>query len=76
MNKYLIWFHDETEAEIEADKCLITNNGDVKFTTKQGSLVVAYAAGHWLEVTRLEGEPTAEQSDTGYGQEGMGPSLT
>jgi hypothetical protein len=62
MNKYRVRVSDEFEEDIDADKVLITHSGDLKFTNKQSSLLAAYAAGHWLEVSVLEDEPTAEQT--------------
>jgi hypothetical protein len=51
----------DDEWDVEADKCLITSNGDLKFSNKQGALIEAFAAGSWTNVSRYEGAPTSEQ---------------
>lgn len=75
MNKYTVSrfekkYDPETQTEhdvqktqtIEADKAVITSNGDLKLSNKQGGLIRAYARGFWDMCELIEPEPTPEQS--------------
>lgn len=66
MNKYRILINGYANAEVfvEADKALITANGDLKFATKSGMLTVAYSKGYWDFVELIQPEPTPEQIGT------------
>ena len=67
MNKYVVRtvnmgddydYDSSTKLEvIEADNAVVTSNGDLKLTMKQGACVEIYAEGVWKHVRRLEEEP-------------------
>jgi hypothetical protein len=50
--------------EIEADKILILNNGALRFSTKQGTLVAAFGKDVWYNVIRIDDEEEEEESST------------
>ncbi len=64
MNKFQIevFYGPDTELEeVDAHKCLIMGNGQLKFVNQQGNLIKAYNKDAWFAVEQMFEEPTPVQ---------------
>lgn len=64
MNKFTIEIGGNQSDVVEAHKCLIMHNGQLKFVNVQGNLIKAYNADAWYTCEQTFQEPTPIQLGT------------